>query len=141
MNQGRSSRHAITMSAASYGAALLAAVFFTSTSGDAHAQTSSDRQPLDGPNVTMDRDLAAGALLDSLIEPLAENGRANNAATRALGGSPSKASVRPQWTARLARNPKKGDGNPPYVLIDRYGGIQRYVEETPSVDLDSHLGQ
>ena len=58
-----------------------------------------------------------------------------------FGSERSKAVRRPQWSARLAVNPKRGDGNPPYVLIDRYGGIQRYVEPTPQVDLESHVGQ
>jgi Putative beta barrel porin-7 (BBP7) len=89
----------------------------------------------------MDRDLAAGSLVDSLLDPIADDGRVSNAATKALGGRPSKASIRPQWTARLARNPNPGDGNPAFVLIDRYGGIQRYVEQSPSVDLKKHLGQ
>src|SRR5690606_16140676 len=67
--------------------------------------------------------------------------RSTRPVKNALGGQTSKASVRPQWTARLARNPKADDGNPPYALIDRYGGIQRYVEPTPTVDLDRYLGQ
>ncbi|MBA3482496.1 MAG: BBP7 family outer membrane beta-barrel protein [Pirellulales bacterium] len=147
MNQGHSSRYAVQGSRAYHGAALLAALVFTSVSVEAHAQDDAGgsrrgaHQPLDGPNLTMDRDLAAGALIDSLVDPLTDTRRTNNAATRVLGGQPSKATVRPQWTARLARNPKKGDGNPPYALIDRYGGIQRYVEEVPNIDLENYVGQ
>jgi hypothetical protein len=98
-------------------------------------------QPLDGPNVTTDRDMAVGSLVDSFFAPLTSDARPVRGATRALGGQPSKASIRPQWTARLARNPKSGDGNPPYVLIDKYGGIQRYVEPVPQIDLEKHVGQ
>ena len=147
MNQGRSSRYAVQISQAYHGAALLAALLCTGVGVAAHAQGVAGvsrrgvQQPQDGPNLTMDRDLAAGAFLDSLVDPLTDTRRTNNAATRALDGKPSKATVRPQWTARLARNPKKNDGNPPYVLIDRYGGIQRYVEEVPNIDLDQHVGQ
>ena len=47
---------------------------------------------------------------------------------------------RPQWSARLARNPHEGDGNPPFVLIDRYGGIQRYVEPVQNIDLANTCG-
>jgi hypothetical protein len=125
---------------------LLAGLCLTAATMNAQAQTGASgaprtgRQPLDGPNLSMDRDLAAGNLVDSLIDPIAENGKVTNAATRALG-KPSKASLRPQWTAKLARNPKQGDGHPAYVLIDRYGGIQRYVEESPQIDLEKHLGQ
>jgi hypothetical protein len=96
---------------------------------------------LDGPNVTNDRDMAVGSLVDSIFEPLTSDARPVRGATRALGGQPSKASIRPQWTARLARNPKSDDGHPPYVLIDKYGGIQRYVEPAPHIDLEKHLGQ
>ncbi|QDT71151.1 BBP7 family outer membrane beta-barrel protein [Lacipirellula limnantheis] len=88
-----------------------------------------------------DADRAAGELIDSFFDSAADGSRSMRPVKNALGGQPSKASVRPQWTARLARNPKADDGNPPYVLIDRYGGIQRYVEPTPTVNLDRYLGQ
>ena len=113
-----------------------------------HAQTAgvaarrrASTQPLNGPNVTNESDMAAGAMLDSLFSPIAPVDPLPQATTRALGVQPSKASQRSQWAATLARNPKKGDGNPPYALIDRYGGIQRYVEPSPTVDLEPHIGK
>ena len=118
-----------------------------SGSSEAHAaeaplrRTRSIEQPVNGPNITTERDLAAGAMIDSIFAPLAPVDPLPRAAAKAMGVDPSKASVRPQWTARLARNPKADDGNPPFVLIDRYGGIQRYVEPSPQVDLDPHVGQ
>ena len=105
--------------------------------GAAAARAAAFAQPLDGPNVTTERDLAAGALVDSFFDPIAPVDPLPARRRSALGVEPSKASVRPQWTARLARNPKPNDGNPPFVLIDRYGGIQRYVEPVPQIDLDA----
>jgi hypothetical protein len=142
MNQGRSFRGVCRISALCCTAATLFFVAGDMTRGQS-ISTESRRgvtQPLDGPNFSSERDLMAGSLVDSFFEPLATDSRIN-AATKALGGKPSKASIRPQWTARLARNPKKGDGNPPYVLIDRYGGIQRFVETTPQIDLERYVGQ
>jgi hypothetical protein len=148
MKQGRSYRHVLRI-VATYGVSALSALaMFDSPSETAWGQgtgaTRSRRtvvQPLDGPNVTTGRDQAVGSLVDSFFEPLTTDTRPVRGATRALGGQLSKATVRPQWTARLARNPKAGDGHPPYVLIDRYGGIQRYVEPVPQIDLEQHLGQ
>jgi hypothetical protein len=111
------------------------AVACAATANSALAQSPPERRS------ARDADRAAGALIDSFFDSAAEGSRSNSAVKAALGGQPSKASVRPQWTARLARNPKSDDGNPPYVLIDRYGGIQRYVEPTPTVDLERYLGQ
>jgi hypothetical protein len=139
MNEGWSSLCASRTSATRLGRVALTAFSFIAAGLSVHAQ--SLRQPQDGPNVAMNRDLAAGSLVDSLLDPIAEGGPVSNAATKALGGKPSKASQRPQWTARLARNPNPGDGNPAFVLIDRYGGIQRYVEQSPTVDLEKYLGQ
>ncbi|HEX6962562.1 MAG TPA: BBP7 family outer membrane beta-barrel protein, partial [Lacipirellula sp.] len=139
MNQGQNSwRASWTAATLRYGAMLAAAWLGGAT---LPAQAQSARQPQDGPNVTMDRDLAAGSLVDALLDPIAEDGKVANATTKALGGKPSKASIRPQWTARLARNPNPGDGNPTYVLIDRYGGVLRYVEQSRSVDLENYVGQ
>jgi hypothetical protein len=41
--------------------------------------------------------------------------------------------------ARLVRNPNSVDGLPPYALADQSGRIQRFVEPTPDVDLESHV--
>jgi hypothetical protein len=133
MNQGRTSSHIFSQFTFAGLAALAAAWLLIAQGSAARGQAPAPQRPVD-------RDQAAGALVDSLFEPLAAD-HVSGVAKRALGGQPSRASIRPQWTARLARNPKAGDGNPPYVLIDRYGGIQRYVEPTPGIDLQQHLGQ
>lgn len=42
--------------------------------------------------------------------------------------------------AVLVRNPDLSEGRPPYALADRSGNVQRYVEPTPGIDLESHVG-
>ncbi|MCC6491945.1 MAG: BBP7 family outer membrane beta-barrel protein [Pirellulales bacterium] len=127
--------------------ALLAVAALAVGGGDGFAQSASgggrygQPQPLDGPNVTRDRDLAAGAAVDSLFDSITGERPRSTAATQALGVKRSKAATRPSWSGRLARNPKPNDGNPPFVLIDRYGGIQRYVEPVAGIELEKHLGQ
>jgi hypothetical protein len=98
-------------------------------------------QPTDGPNVRTDADDAAIELVDSLFGSFAPEDPLPNVAKRAIGVEPPKSTHRQKWAARLARNPRPEDGNPPYVLIDRYGGVQRYIEPVPQVDLDRHLGE
>lgn len=99
------------------------------------------RQPLNGPNVTNETDQAVSELVDSLFAPMAPSDPLPGAASKMLGVETSKATRRTQWSARLARNPNLDDGNPPFALIDRYGGVQRYVEPVPEVDLDHFIGQ
>jgi hypothetical protein len=97
-------------------------------------------QPADAPNVAGEADAAAMSFVDSLFAPFAPADPLPQVGARALG-LPTGRGLRPTWSARLARNPHPEDGNAPYVLIDRYGGIQRYVEPVASVDLDRHVGQ
>lgn len=97
-------------------------------------------QPSDGPNLTGETDAAAMSFVDSLFTPFAPEDPIPEMAGRALG-VPQTRGLRPTWSARLARNPHTEDGNSPYVLIDRYGGIQRFVEPVDSVDLESHIGE
>lgn len=51
--------------------------------------------------------------------------RANNPAPRAI----------------LIRNAEADPGAPPYALVDQFGRVQRYVEPTPGVDLEAHVGR
>jgi hypothetical protein len=97
--------------------------------------------PHDGPNQINDSDAAAGELIDSLFTPKAPSDPLDRVASRARGVAPTKTAPRPTWSAKLVRNPNKGDGNPPFVLIDAYGGVRRYVEPTPQIDLNQFLGQ
>jgi len=96
---------------------------------------------LNGPNVTNETDQAVSDLVDSLFSPLAPADPLPSATSKLMGLEPPKTARRTQWSARLARNPNLDDGNPPFALIDRYGGIQRYVEPVAEVDLERFLGQ
>jgi hypothetical protein len=110
-------------------------------SGQSAARSRRVAQPVNGPNVTGETDAAAGNFVDSLFTPFAPADPLDGAASRALGvPQTAKSGLRPTWSARLVRNPHPEDGNPPFALIDRYGGIQRYVEPVASVDLEQHVG-
>jgi hypothetical protein len=134
MNQGCTSARRGRL--APIGGCVVAALVTMLIADVAGAQSPSPRR-----SAARNGDRAAGALIDSIFDSAADGSRSDRPVKQALGGQPSKASQRPEWSARLARNPKPDDGNPPYVLIDRYGGIRRYVEPTPTVDLDRYLGQ
>jgi hypothetical protein len=134
MNQGR-----ILLRSASAG--LVACLLLAG--GECWAQAARPRRPAqssDEPNITGEQDAAAGDLVDSLFAPFAPVDPLTAVATGAVGG-PAPRSRRPTWSARLARNPHPEDGQPPFVLIDRYGGIQRYVEPTSGVDLERFVGE
>src|SRR5690348_3153581 len=103
MKQGRSLRHVLGNAASYGGSALVAWAVIAGCAERAGAQEGAAprprraavEQPLDGPNVTTDRDMAVGSLVDSFFEPLTSDAHPVRGATRALGGQPSKASIRP----------------------------------------------
>lgn len=95
----------------------------------------------DGPNPANDADRAAGRLIDSLFEPLPPADGLPQAASRVLGVSTSEAARGEPWSGRLARTPNPAEGRPPYVIIDHYGGIKRYVEPTTQIDLEPYVGR
>jgi hypothetical protein len=97
-------------------------------------------QPSNEPNRTGEADAAATSLVDSLFTPFAPADPLATETSRALGATGTRA-AKPKWAGKLARNPNPGDGNAAYVLIDRYGGIQRYVEPVKGIDLSKHIGQ
>ncbi|RIK75621.1 MAG: hypothetical protein DCC67_15060 [Planctomycetota bacterium] len=124
--------------------ALIVAIALGASGVAAMAQTAAPLKSPQHPSATVvprQRDEAAGAMLDSLFDSASAPRDRQAPAMEALGGRPSRASLRARWTARLARNPRPADGNPPYVLIDRYGGIQRYVEPVATIDLEKHIGK
>jgi hypothetical protein len=79
-------------------------------------------------------------MIDSLFEPLPPADALPEAASRALGLPSSSASRKAPWSGRLVRNPDPRNGRAPFVIIDHYGGIRRYVEPTPEVDLEPYVG-
>lgn len=82
-------------------------------------------------------DDAAEQFLDSLMadQPPADP------LTRAAGGARSAAVRRGGFAGTLVYNPDRNDGNPPYALVDRYGGVARYIEPVDGVNLDAFVGQ
>jgi hypothetical protein len=140
MNQGRCLSFCARACAATIFALVVSPAFGQSTDMPSRSGRRV-HQPKDGPNVATDADVAAIGLVDSLFGSFAPEDPLPGVAHRALGIETGKAAKRPKWSARLARNPHTEDGNPPYVLIDRYGGVQRYVEPSPRIDLEQHVGK
>lgn len=99
------------------------------------------RQSYDGTNPSSEADIAFGSMIDSLFAPLAPEDPLPQAAVKAMGAEPTKAARRPTWHARLVHNPDTSEGNPPFALVDRYGGIKRYVEPIEGIDLERYIGQ
>ena len=95
----------------------------------------------DGPNRATASDVSAGRLIDSLFDP--------NVPTKDLFHLPSHrrrrrqsmASRRTALHAKLVHNPNTSDGLPPFALVDRYGGVLRYIEPVDHIDLRAHLGK
>lgn len=118
-------------------ATLAASGLLSALGGIAHAQ--SGRSPAgEGTNVRSSTDRAAGATVDSL------------AAIQAKAKSPKFATPRKQTaqtrrqtplTGKLVRNPDSTDGSAEYALVDRYGGVLRYVEPSKGVNLAKRVGQ
>lgn len=46
-----------------------------------------------------------------------------------------------QQQGLLVRNPDTSNGKADFALADEYGRIQRYVEPSPGIDLNSHVGE
>ncbi len=87
---------------------------------------------------TTSADAAAAEMFDSLFEPDAPG--TAKAKTAARPQRP-KRKPRPTLTATLARGAADDLGLAPYVLVDRYGGVLRYVEPVEGIDLESRVGQ
>ncbi|MAT70261.1 MAG: hypothetical protein CMJ58_12150 [Planctomycetaceae bacterium] len=88
-----------------------------------------------------DADQAAEHFLDVLMAPEAPADPLADAASSALGVPSSRASRRGGFSGTLVYNPNESDGNPPYALVDRYGGVARYIEPVESIDLDAFIGE
>ena len=87
---------------------------------------------------TSSPDRAAGRMVDSLFEP--------NAPASLLPASeaqlpPRRGVQRPTLKAKLVRNSSAKDGAPAYALVDRYGGVLRYVEPVEKVKLEPYVGR
>lgn len=83
-------------------------------------------------------DRAAGRMVDSLFEP--------NAPESLVGKSnpplpPRRGIKRPTLQAKLVRNSNPKDGAPPFAMVDRYGGILRYIEPVDRIKLEPYVGR
>ncbi|MFV2068419.1 MAG: BBP7 family outer membrane beta-barrel protein [Pirellulales bacterium] len=86
--------------------------------------------------------VAAGRLIDSLFNPTAPESRMPEILSQALGRLPYRgAARRSSLRGRLVRNPDTINGSAPFVLLDRYGGIQRYIEPVTDIDLEMYEGE
>ena len=93
----------------------------------------------DGPNRVTSSDVAAGRWMDSLLDPdrnVASKKRAVHSRNQQRTSQ-----RRPSVQGKLVRNSDASDGTPPFALLDRYGGILRYVEPVDSVNLQKYLGR
>ncbi len=92
----------------------------------------------DRPNRSTPTDVAAGRWMDSLLDPstpLPKSKRAKRPRQR------PHAQRQSNLRGKLVRNPDTEEGLPAYALVDRYGGVLRYVEPVKSIDLEKHLEQ
>ena len=127
-------------------AALIAALWMTSflIPGESVAQ-SRGRYPTDGPNKATHTDVAVGQMVDSLLTPNLTNKAPAKRVRRTQKPrfhQPSAPRNRASGLqATLVNNPDTSDGSPEFALVDRYGGVLRYVEPVDNVDLEKHVGE
>ncbi len=93
----------------------------------------------DGPNRVTSSDVAAGRWMDSLLD----NDLDSAPRTRPKPPRPARRAAQrnAKLRGKLVRNSEASDGTPPFALVDRYGGVLRYVEPVDSVDLQKYLGK
>lgn len=91
----------------------------------------------DRPNRSSRSDVAAGQWIDSLLDPSTPMPKRKQANKPRPGrvASPQRYRLR----GKLVKNPKTEDGLPPYALVDKHGGVLRYIEPVKSVNLDQYL--
>ncbi len=82
-------------------------------------------------------DRAAGRMVDSLFEPNAPAGLVPNNKAQL---PPRRGIQRPTLQAKLVRNKNK-QGEPAFALVDRYGGILRFVEPVEKINLEPYVGR
>ncbi|MEO1496458.1 MAG: BBP7 family outer membrane beta-barrel protein [Planctomycetota bacterium] len=95
--------------------------------------------PSPAPHRFTRRRLAAACVGLAIVSTLS-----HDACAQADDWSPARPSLNERTSgprAILIRNAEADPGAPPYALVDQYGRVQRYVEPTPGVDLEAHVGQ
>lgn len=107
---------------------------------------SSGRYANDGPNQSTYTDVAVGQMVDALLSP----DLSGPAPRQYAAPHPQPKHRVPKFQAysppgplkgRLVNNPDTTDGSSEFALIDRYGGVLRYVEPVDNVDLEAHVGE
>ena len=83
-------------------------------------------------------DRAAARMVDSLFEPSAP---ASFVPGKTSKVPPRRGIKRPSLQAKLVRNANSKDGAPAFALVDKYGGILRYVEPVEKVNLAPYVGR
>ncbi|HMO85682.1 MAG TPA: hypothetical protein PKC18_12275, partial [Lacipirellulaceae bacterium] len=114
MNQGRSMMRGVNLLA--FAALAMPVSEAVGQSVNAAPRSRRPGQSSDSPNRPTDADAAAINFVDSLFGSAVPADPAPKIASRALGVTPAQAARRPKWSARLARNPRADDGNPPDAL-------------------------
>ncbi|MCG8448804.1 MAG: BBP7 family outer membrane beta-barrel protein [Pirellulales bacterium] len=95
----------------------------------------------DGPNRITPSDVAAGQWVDSLLGPeMAQNSQRKPTNSRSHARRRTK-QQRAALRGKLVNNPDTSDGTPPFALVDRYGGVVRYIEPVEEVNLEAYLGE
>ncbi|MCH2113853.1 MAG: BBP7 family outer membrane beta-barrel protein [Pirellulales bacterium] len=93
----------------------------------------------DGPNRVTPSDIVAGQWVDSLLGPGLDAIRPPNPVGRSSRGRKNQRSG--AFRAKLVNNPDTSKGAPPFALIDRSGGVLRYIDPVEDIDLDTYLGE
>jgi len=83
-------------------------------------------------------DVAAGRIVDSLFAPDFPSMTTPIRPKQARVGRRS-VQRRTGLQGRLVANPDASDGAPPFALVDRYGGVLRYVEPVDNIQLERYL--
>ncbi len=94
------------------------------------------QQQRNSTNRTNETDRAAGNMVDAIFNVPAAN--PVNSAPRRPKARPAQ---RSKMQAKLVRNSNQEEGSPPFALVDRYGGVLRYVEPVDRVDLELYVGK
>lgn len=125
-----------------FAAALIAAPLTIWSCCWAEAQAQSPRiYSGDGPNRKTPTDVAAGNMVDALFTPNVQKQPPKFRTPRKKIAQAQPPTPRTQLQGRLVRNPDTSDGSSAFALVDRYGGVLRYVEPVDGIELESHVGQ
>ena len=91
----------------------------------------------DRVNRSTPSDVAAGRWMDAFLDPSTPLPAAKP--RRAPRQQRRRVQRHSGLTGKLVRNSDVQDGSPPFALVDRYGGVLRYIEPVKSVPLEKYL--